>query len=180
MLRSLVLATMASRLLAAPLGWKEFSIGPHTGDFRRNEINVRQGVLISNSIEFRTLIGFATDTPPARILDPDWMRWERLAVVAVPADEPHLRLRTRVGGEGTMAERFRHLLTEELVARFHLKHHREARDEPAYTLRAAEGGPVNMRPVPRRERRRLIRTGWPVTHITSAVDRLNRPLVPAR
>jgi uncharacterized protein (TIGR03435 family) len=79
---------------------------------------------------------------------------ERYAVAAALSDESRLQFRTRSEIDAPVGEKFRSMLTQELVQRFHLEFHRETREGLAYTLRSA-GRPSKLRPVPPRERFRL-------------------------
>lgn len=115
----------------------------------------RRGMLRAGSISLKSLIGIAAGAPEARILGPDWMDSERYAITATLSDEKRLRLRTRSEDDGRLAVEFRTMLTEELAQRFQLQYHREMRDRLSYTLQAAEGRRMNLRPVPSLERGRL-------------------------
>ncbi len=152
MLRRLALLPILLAVATAhPPAWREFSIGPAVP--KQSFVNdYRRGMLRAGSISLKSLIGIAAGAPEARILGPDWMDTERFAITATLSDETRLRLRTRSDDPSRLAEEFRTLLTEELAQRLHLQFHRETRDRLSYTLQAAQGRPMKLRPAPSRER----------------------------
>ena len=95
---------------AAP-AWKEFSIGPARAGRIVRTSNIRQGMLQTNSISLKSLIGVATGVAPERITAPAWLDSEHYAVTAALSDESRLRLRTRSPEDPRVIEEFRSLLT---------------------------------------------------------------------
>jgi uncharacterized protein (TIGR03435 family) len=151
-------------LTAQTPGWKEFSIGPPTHGAATYSNNVRQGALRSNAISLASLIAYAAGVPTARVNGPAWMATERFAVTAILGDETHERLRTRTPEETTIADEFRAALTRELELRFHLEYHRQYRDIPTYTLRAAGGRRQSLVPSTAHERGKMNLNTSAMTH----------------
>ena len=159
------LALGACLLLTAQApAWKEFSIGPPRRGAPTELNNVQQGVLHSNAISLTSLIGYAAGVPTGRVDGPGWMATQHFAVTAILGDATHERLRTRSPEETTIAEEFRALLTRELELRFHLEYHRQNRDTPTYTLRAAEGKRPSLVPSTDHERGKINLTTSATTH----------------
>jgi uncharacterized protein (TIGR03435 family) len=123
----------------APPTWKEFSIGPARATRDVRATNIRQGMLNTNSISLKSLIGIAAGVQPVRIAGPDWLDSEHYAVAATLSDESRFRLRTRSPDDPRMVEEFRSLLIQELGRRFRLEFHKEARESRDYTLRPVDG-----------------------------------------
>ena len=139
---------------AAPT-WKEFSIGPARAGRIVRASNIRQGILQTNSISLKSLIGMATGVAPERITAPAWLDSEHYAVTATLSDESRLRLRTRSPEDPRVIEEFRSLLTQELAQRFRLEFHKEERENRESTLRAAEGRSLTLHPSTARETGRV-------------------------
>ena len=155
MLRRLALLPAALSLLPAQPppapAWKEFSLGPATRQVETTATNIRLGVLRSNSISLRSLIGVAAGVSPVRVLGPEWLAGEHFTVAAIISDESRLRLRTRSPGDPGVEGEFRSLLTGELAQRFQLEFHRETRAGDGYTLQPA-GGLMTLQPAKPGER----------------------------
>src|SRR5215471_2143082 len=135
--------------------WKEFSIGPARAGRIVRASNIRQGILQTNSISLKSLIGMATGVAPERITAPAWLDNEHYAVTATLSDESRLRLRTRSPEDPRVIEEFRSLLTQELAQRFRLEFHKEERENRESTLRAAEGRSLTLHPSTARETGRV-------------------------
>jgi len=152
MLRRLaLLPILVAALTAQPPAWQEFYIGPAASK-QRLVNDYRRGMLRAGSISVKSLIGIAAGAPEARILGPDWLDSELYAISAMLSDETRLRLRTRSEDDAHLAEQFKTMLTEELTQRLRLQFHRETSDRLSYTLQAAKGRPMKLRPAPPHER----------------------------
>ncbi len=158
MLRLGALLTMLTFLLAAqsplPPSWKEFSMGPVKKKQGASLGNLNRGEMRAGSISVKWLVSIATGVPPARIVCPDWMNTEHYSVVAVLSDEARLRMQTRE--ENPVEEDFRRLFEAELVRRFQLEYHREARQSPALRLQPAPGRELSAPPSTKLEWSRLV------------------------
>jgi uncharacterized protein (TIGR03435 family) len=135
--------------------WKEFAIGPAGRKPKAQANNVRQGLLHSESISVRSLLGVAAGVPWSRIDGPEWMDTQHYSVTAEISDESRFRLRTRAPEDTRVMEEFQSLLTSELARRFHLAFHREIRKTIETLLRPTEGGPAPLKLSAARDRAHL-------------------------